>query len=413
MTIKTRDRLNRSCYFMCPIFLNLLKIRYLILISLFLSVVSGCQYQYYYQEGQFVRRDREGLKFSQDKTWEFFFKTTYFYPVRDWFDLRYQWGRITGNHLPARNLTETGDVADSSFYTNRAIGGIDPSIIARGPNLGPEPAGPYRIIKLKTSGGSSGFIGEDANGYKYLIKMDDSAYPELGSTAEIIASRIYWALGYFVPETYLITVGGTGDERFESKRAIASRFVTGDILGSYKYDWLRDRREFRALKLSAMWLNDVDRSDNNNLAAASDDFIRFYILDFNGALGSWQGRPKDSWQGYRYRWDVEKQLLLIVTLGIGRFCEAKPYPAIESNSLGYLRLEFDPQRWCGEKPNMAFDRMTDEDAAWMAGKIALFSSEQLQVIITQAKLSNPNDAQILLETLLARREVILERYLKR
>ena len=105
------------------------------------------------------------------------------------------------------------------------------------------------------------------------------------------------------------------------------------------------------------------------------------MLDFNGALGSWQGRAKEKWQGCRYRWDVEKQIQWVFTLGTARTCGVRAHPKIVSKTLGYIRLEFEPLRWRGEKPNTAFDRMTDEDAAWMAEKIARFSREQLQAII--------------------------------
>jgi len=68
-----------------------------------------------------VREGARGIRFSQDETWQIFFKTTYFYPVRDWFDGEWQMARLCGKPLPAKNINEAGEVNDSSFYTNRDL----------------------------------------------------------------------------------------------------------------------------------------------------------------------------------------------------------------------------------------------------------------------------------------------------
>jgi len=394
-----------------PYSANHLKYKHLAALASLLFL-AGCRYQYYYQHATFVRPPLRDLKFSQDKNWVIFFKTHYFYPVRDLFDLPYQWSRITRKPLPARNLTPTGQVPDSSFFTNRPLAGVPADIIARGPNRSPPPVPPLQILKIRSLPPQApSFFARDARGRRYLIKLDHPDYPELGTSAEIIASRIYHALGYFVPETHLILVQGTAHELFDGKRAVASQFVSDRILGLYKFDWVKDRREFRALKLAAMWLNDLDRSDNNNLAALDDDLVIFYLLDFNSALGSWQGLPKQPWQGLRYRWDVERQIHALLTLGLACLQPVPTYHALASDTLGYLRLDFDPPRWRPEKPNPAFDRLSPDDAAWMARKIARFSPAQLRAVIKQARLSDPHDEALLLEALLSRRKIILDYYL--
>ena len=380
-----------------------------------ITLLPGCRQYQYYNEARFVHPKDEGVRFSDDATWEIFFKTTYFYPVRDFFDLVRQWGKITCKGLSANNLDAYGEVPDSSFYTNRAIQGVDPAILARGPNHGPAPKGPFTILKIKDKGVSPGFIGEDKNGRKYLIKLEDMNYPGLTGTAEIVTSRIYWALGYFVPETYLVTISGTGDERFDGKRALASRFVPGEVLGSFKFDWVRDRREFRGLRLAAAWLNDTDRAGQNTLAALEDDLITFYLIDFNGSLGSYrQGIPKEPWIGYRYAWDVEKQIIglfSLLTLGLIQDKPCVQGEIMELKSLGYLSMSLDPDQWRPEKPNTAFESMTEEDAVWMAEKMAQFSREQLAAVVAEARIDD-FEAERLMEILLSRREAILEKYLR-
>jgi len=370
--------------------------------------LGGCSGYQYYNRAGYVHKGDAGVRFSEDDTGAIFFKTTYFYPVRDVFDWRWQWSRLCGKPLPTSNLSANGTVENSSFYTNRPIAGVSGEVLARVAGTGERPVGPWQVDKVKVGGGTPGFFGRDASGRRYLVKLDDADRPELGSGAAAVVSRLYHALGYLVPATYVVTVSGTGDERFDGRRATAVELVGGEVLGIYKYDWVKDRREFRALKLAAMWLNDVDRSDNNNLATAeADGLVRFYLLDFNGALGSWQGRAKEPWQGQRYRWDVEHQLVWLATLGLAGGGRGEEEGATCSQQLGYLRGRFEAEQWRSEKPNPAFERMSGADAAWMGAKIGQFSREQLAAIVAEARYSDAAEAERLVTLLLERRAVVL------
>ena len=84
---------------------------------------------------------------------------------------------------------------------------------------------------------------------------------------------------------------------------------------------------------------------------------------------------------------------------------------MESNSLGYIATRLDPDQWRPEKPNTAFESMTEEDAVWMTRKMAQFSREQLAAIVAEARIDE-REAERLVEILLSRREGILDRYLR-
>ena len=122
-------------------------------------------------------------------------KTIIFYPARDW--LTFDWlGRLLlGDE--AWNA-EGGQVADSSFFTNRNLAKLPPKAAAGGPCTMPPPRPPILLVKAKLSGRTPGFIGTDAAGRTFLFKLDHPDYPELGSSASVIGSRILWALGYNV-----------------------------------------------------------------------------------------------------------------------------------------------------------------------------------------------------------------------
>lgn len=134
---------------------------------------------------------------------------------------------------------------------------------------------------------------------------------------------------------------------------------------------------------------------------------RYYLIDFNGSLGSWQGLPKEPWRGWRYVLDLEWGPLMLVTLGLVH-PGFDPNQPVVSRAVGRFDGRVDPKRWRNQMPVTAFDRMTDEDGRWMARRIANFTEEHLRAIIAEARLSHTSDADYLLKSLLERRRRIIE-----
>src|SRR5262245_3602896 len=116
-------------------------------------------------------------------------------------------GRQQSSNTRARNVNTIDEVPDSSWFTNRA--GTRPVTvdeIARGPAVGRPPA-PDRwvIIREKSGGVNPGFTARDANGETWFLSFDDPDSPD-GSTAEVVvASKLFWALGYNQIEMFLTT----------------------------------------------------------------------------------------------------------------------------------------------------------------------------------------------------------------
>jgi hypothetical protein len=364
---------------------------------------AGCAEFEYHNKAAVFDRPCEPLNDSLANIW---LKTCYFYPARDYLIFSWAGRALTGDE--AWDVTPEGRVPDGPFFVNRNVGGISPEQIRLGPPDAAPPVGAWRIKKPKDKGATPGFVGEDASGRTFLVKVDNAAYPELGTSAEIIGSRLYWLMGYRVPATYLTTVEDTGDARYDGKRATASPFLPGKAVGEFKFDDYRMRREVRAARLVAAWLNDTDRTDNNTLVMVEDGRALCYLVDFNSCLGSWNGRPKDPWRGRRYAWDVEYQLLGVFTLGL---LPSMPRTMpIKSPAVGLFDLmtSGDPRAWRSQNPNTAFDRMTRADAEWIARRMAEVSLVQLQAVVASAQLTRPEDADSLLEMLQRRRERLLQ-----
>lgn len=336
---------------------------------------------------------------------EIFLNTNYLYPARDYLTFSGLGRALVGDE--AWNVGAAGRIGPSSIFTDRIIAALDAADFDRTLGWLSPPRGPWTIVTAKTVGATRGFIGRDASGRTFSVKFDDPEFPELGSAAEAIASRIYAALGYPVPAVYVVTVSGTGDPRCDGHRAAASEFVPGRPFGTFSMDRFRMRREARALRLVAAWLNDTDRSDNNTLVTLDGGRVRCWLLDFNSALGSWNGRPKEPWRGRRCAWDVEWQLVTLFTLGV-------VHPDIDANepvvspAVGRFSASFRPWLWRPQNPLTAFDRLTRSDAEWMLKRIDSLPEAQLRAIVAAAHYSHASDAEYVLQTLLQRRERLRE-----
>ncbi len=336
---------------------------------------------------------REPARVRDDPTWLVMFKAGVLVPARDILTLEPLWRPLL-RHGQAWNIDPDGRVPPGSFWQPRSRRDLEPAALARGWGAGP-PREPLELLKPKRRrDGRVALLMRDADGRRFLVKPDAPEYPELGSTAALVGARVMWALGYNVPETYIVRIANTGLADLDGRRAAAVAFLD-NVRGHWHFDWFRYRRELRALRLASAWINDVDRVGSNTLVVADGEVLRYYLIDFDSCLGSWQGRPKEPWRGYRYEWTP--------------WLSPQGHPQLEpiSPALGRWAADFDPWRWRPQVPNNAFDHMTREDAAWIARQIARLDEPRLRAIISAARLSRPADAERLLEILMRRRQLVL------
>ena len=114
----------------------------------------------------------------------------------------------TGRPIRAQSINTIDEVPDGAWFTNRAGSrALSLDEVRRGPRLGnaPDPDGPWTIVGAKTQGVTPGFEMVDQRGERYLLKFDPADYPEMATAADVIGSLIFHALGYHVPENYLVT----------------------------------------------------------------------------------------------------------------------------------------------------------------------------------------------------------------
>lgn len=371
-------------------------------------------------------------------------------------------GGRRGSDGPALNVNTLGEVPDSSWFTNR-IGRRDMTIeeILRGPDTldGPAP-GVLRITGRPWAGITPKFTVKDSRGDTYLLKLDPLLAPELPSSVEIICTKIFHALGYWVPEDYLLDLDPARLEIREGAmfhtengyvhpiapadvvhwlkgaprtadgkvRVVASRFVPGKVVGQYRYYGTRPddpndvfpherRRELRGLAAFSAWLNHDDARSLNSLDAYVEvdgtHHIRHYLQDFGSNLGSGSTSAQQPRGGYEYVIEQDKIWKGIFTLGLWpRGWEKVKYP--DFTSVGNVEADFfEPSKWKTEYPNPAFIRMDAADAFWAARLVSHFTDDVLRAIVKTGRLSDPRAEVYLTDVILKRRDKVVNYWITR
>jgi len=369
-----------------------------------LLTLLGCNRLHVYNSAAWIEKP----KFYNRSSTCRFLKYNYFYPVRDAFNPQVWASLYNKNQPPAWDVDASGQVPDGSCYVNRDLSQISPDQAADGPTIGPPPLSPWKVVTPRPGKKPTSFIGEDATGRRFMVKLDDPDYPEAQSAAAVVTTRILWLLGYHVPADYVVTIAGTGVPDYDGRRAEASEFIPGKLLKPFKFDALRYRREMRGLRLVSAWLDDVDRCDNNTLVVSRNDRPYFYLLDFDSTLGLWKGRPKPVQRGHCHVWDPPWMTIELLSLGGLSRSQIRHHKPVSTAIGVYYADDFDPSAWKGEQPNTAFRFMSQADTEWIIRKIAQITPEQIQAIVKVARFSNPEDEDHLYRTLLERRRKILD-----
>jgi hypothetical protein len=298
----------------------------------------------------------------------------------------------------------------------------------------------------------------DVRGDEWFVSFDAKGYPEAATGAIMVANKIFWALGYWQAENYLISIhpenlqidpaatvrlpsgkvrpmkwSDMDDVLRRSERspdgcyrAAASKLIPGRVLGGFSYFGTRSddpndivphehRRELRALKVFGAWTNLTDMKAGNTLDTVVEEngkgVIRHYLQDVGSTFGDGAIGPRDYEDAYEYLYDKTLLLKRLVTFGFytlpwqtAHYEENRSIGRFESNT-------FDPETWKPRVPTSAFLHARPDDNFWAARRVAAFSDEMIRGIGKTANYSNPAAERLLAETLIARRDKIARAYL--
>ena len=277
----------------------------------------------------------------------------------------------------------------------------------------------------------------------------------------MVSSKIFYALGYNVPENYIVyfqrdqieaseggeditSLGKTRDlveediDRFLKEeaadpvrgyRAVATRLPAHweGLLGPFQDYGLRSddpnditphehRRDLRGLFVFSTWLDHVYMTANNTLDVLVEEndvpFIRHYLIDFVATLGSGAGgrRPKVVWEGNELAYDRESTLRNIAGMGVWSpsWMRAR-YPRFPS--IGHFEHKaFRPDRWTPDAQIAPFANRLPDDTYWAAKQVMAFSNDDIRALVSTGEYSDPDAEAWLAECLIDRRNKIGETY---
>jgi hypothetical protein len=364
---------------------------------------------------------------------------------------------------PALNVNTLDEVPDSSWFTNR-IGRqrLTREALVRGPDRQARPdIQDWPIVAGKSEGVQPGYRVQDPEKHLWQIEFDPPGNPEMSSAAEVIGTAIYHALGYNVVEVYITDIDPAklriapnarmrsvtaprGVRSFVRQdldavlaraahrpdgriRVLASRFADGSPLGSFRYDGHRPddpndvfphehRRELRANRVFAAWLNHDDSRGLNSLdmleRADNKAWVKHYMFDFGSTMGSGTIFAQKPRAGNEYIFETKPGLLTALTFGL----YFKPwitfrYPDVPASVGRFEGTRFKPEAWKPEYPNPAFQNMRPDDAFWGARLVARFTPEDVAAIVVKGEYSDPAATAYVTKVLLERRRKVLETWL--
>jgi hypothetical protein len=364
---------------------------------------------------------------------------------------------------PAMNVNTLDEVPDSSWFTNR-IGRYRPTReqLVRGPDKQSRPdIQAWPIVAGKAEGRQPGYRVQDPDKHLWQIEFDPPAHPEMASAAEVIGTTFYHALGYHVVEVYLaeidparIQIAPTARIRSPALphgarpfvradldellaraarrpdgrvRVLASRFADGSPLGSFRYDGQRPddpndvfphehRRELRANRVFAAWLNHDDSRGLNSLdmleRTGGKSWVKHYMFDFGSIMGSGTVFAQKPRAGNEYILEWTPGLLTGLTFGL----YMKPwitirYPDVPPAVGRFEGTRFKPEAWKPEYPNPAFRNMRPEDAFWGARLVSRFTADDIAAIVAKGEYSDPKATAYVTKVLIERQRKVLETWL--
>jgi hypothetical protein len=362
--------------------------------------------------------------------------------------------------VKARDVNTADEVPDSSWFTNRiGVENLTIADVVRGPLTGDGPApGTWSVTRPKEAGFAPGFTMNDAKGETWFVSFDADGFPEAATGAILVANKIFWALGYWQVENYLVHIkpeelaiaetaivktpaGKRRRMKFSdlqevlrrsdksadgSYRAVAAKALPGRALGGFRYFDTRpddpndvvphqDRRVLRALKVFGAWTNLVDMKAGNThdalITENGKSVVRHYLQDVGSTFGTGANGPREYDEGWEYLFEGDLAMKRLLTLGFF----FRPWQTVhynEHSAIGRFEgVEFDPTEWKPRVPTAAFVRARADDNFWAARRVIAFSDEMIRAIASTGQYHDEAAAKLLADVLIQRRDKIARAYL--
>jgi hypothetical protein len=365
--------------------------------------------------------------------------------------------------IPAKAVNTLGEPSQGAWWVKRHYYhsmSLDQLVAGPGLDHPPSMQGTWTVIGAKNEGVTPGFVMRDSRNELYFVKFDPVTNPEMATGADQVSIRLMYALGYHVPENYLVEFSGDmlvlgkdlkiadrlGHRRAMTHsdlaelmrkvprtkagkyRATASRAIPGKNLGPYRYYGRRHddpndfvahehRRDLRGLAVICAWIDHDDSRAINTYDALQEEQgvkqIRHYILDLGSTLGSGTEKANSPRSGGEYLFGWKQSAVQLFSLGLAvPFWSLAHFP--DMPSVGRFEYQvFDPEKWVPEYPIPAFLNRLPDDEFWAAKQVMAIRDNEIRAIVGSAHYSDPKAAAWITECLIQRRDKIGRAYYKK
>jgi hypothetical protein len=265
---------------------------------------------------------------------------------------------------------DPGNIADKDMFYGQ--GGKDG-----------QPIAPFKFIDEDTNGTNPKFDVDDANGRKWRVKLGEEARPE------VVASRLLWAVGYYVNDDYLLhvaTIDGLDIKRGAKRvhngdQVIDTRFSrkpgkdTKIAIWEWKTNPFRDTREFNGLRVMMAVLNSWDLKDVNNAVYTNKKtgHQTFLVSDIGATFATNSletSRAQDKGNVKNY---VDSKFITKTTATTVDFGTPSAPTGVLIKSGGILTADYVKRKgfdWIG-------DNIPREDARWIGSMLGQLTHQQL------------------------------------
>ncbi len=367
-----------------------------------------------------------------------------------------------GGIIPARGINTLGEVLDGPWFVNRhATRRLSREELIAGPGRDHAPSGGvFRVLSVRPYGARPGILIADARDQLYLLLFDPRGNPQMSTGAQMVASHAAYAIGYHVPETYIVTfdrerlilaegaeiVSSAGNTRALTEQDIdgflrgvaqtplgryraaglyASNPSWQALLGPYQVFGTRSddpndivphehRRDQRGLAVIASWLNFSTFRANSTLDTVFEEDgiprVRHYIIDFFASLGSGINERKRFQEGNDPLFDGDAALRNIVGFGLWTPSWMKAsYPDLPAvGRLDYA--SFDPERWTTLEGIAPFANALPDDRFWGAKQVVAFTDDDISALVSTGEYGEAETIEWIVRCLIERRDRIGRTY---
>ncbi len=367
--------------------------------------------------------------------------------------------------IPALGINTMDEVMDGAWFVNRhSRRRLTPTELQRGPGDEdlPSRTSQWDVLAVKRFGYRPGMLMEDDQERQYFLRFDPPGQLELSTGAEMVSSKLIYALGYWTTENYLLyfdraqlraasqgaditSMGETRDLLEEDidwflegvpidprrgYRAVATRVPAGVPLGPIQFYTTRaddpndlfaheHLRVLRGLFVFSSWINHTEAAAPATLdVLVEEDFdsgkirhIRHYLIDFFLSLGSGTGREKEVREGNDALFSMDSTARNFGHFGIYTPSWMKAtFPDLDS--VGRFEAQtFEPAAWQPTYEPMPFRNRLPDDAFWAAKILMSMNDEDIRTVVKTGQYSNPEAEQWIADSLIERRDRIGRHYL--